>query len=229
MRDTIIKGAGNSRLLKSVPNALTIYPTHEALMQAVSTSGWPVDLLGLQAAGVEQMGTDLNKANLLSDAAETAIWGNAANRTPDAALKQLRSLIATAQNTANGRANIQVVSYVGTGVYAEIKTLTFSVVPKILMVFFENGHLSYMIPGVYTSGAAVCDYSTLGTEFDIETGLGFFDNSNRFYRSNKKSADGKTYSWRGVTDYESNQGQKDTAITWSFNVSGKKYTFIAIS
>ena len=75
MRDTIIKGAGNSRLLKSVPNALTLYPTHEALMQALATSGLPIDLLGLQAAGVEQMGTDLNKATLLSDAAETAIWG----------------------------------------------------------------------------------------------------------------------------------------------------------
>ena len=136
MRDTIIKGAGNSRLLKSVPNALTLYPTHEALMQALATSGLPIDLLGLQAAGVEQMGTDLNKANLLTDATETAIWGNTANRTPDAALKQLRSLIATAQNTANGRSRIQAVSYVGTGVYGEIKTLTFSAVPKILMVFF---------------------------------------------------------------------------------------------
>lgn len=75
MKDTIIKGAGNSRLLKSVPNVLTLYPTYESFVQALATSGLPIDLLGLQAAGVEQMGTDLNKATLLSDAAETAIWG----------------------------------------------------------------------------------------------------------------------------------------------------------
>lgn len=89
MRDTIIKGAGNSRLLKSVPNALTLYPTYESFVQALATVGLPIDLLGLQAAGVEQMGTDLNKANLLSDATETAIWGNATDRTINDTLLKL--------------------------------------------------------------------------------------------------------------------------------------------
>ena len=107
MKDTIIKGAGNSRLLKSVPNVLTLYPTYESFVQALATSGLPIDLLGLQAAGVEQMGTDLNKANLLSNATETAIWGNAANRTPNQALSELAKLSTEAKQIGlNNRVSI---------------------------------------------------------------------------------------------------------------------------
>lgn len=39
-----------------------------------------------------QVGTALNKATFLDDAAEIAIWGSAANRTPSEALKKLQSL-----------------------------------------------------------------------------------------------------------------------------------------
>ena len=101
MKDTIIKGAGNSRTIKSVPNFSALYPTWESFRDAIGTNGIPIDLLGLAAAGVNQMGTALNKAALLSDSTASAIGGLGSDPTPDQALARLRTLITTAQNTAN--------------------------------------------------------------------------------------------------------------------------------
>ncbi len=70
MKETVIKGAGNSRSLRTVPNALTLYPTTQAMLQAMIDGTFPIDLGPLNPAGLVQRGTDLNPANLLSD--ETA-------------------------------------------------------------------------------------------------------------------------------------------------------------
>lgn len=138
MKDTIIKGSGNSRTIKTIPNGATIYPDFLTFIQAFATSGIPIDLLGLNAAGINQAGTDLNKANLLPDAVEQAIWGSAADRNVGQALQQLRSLITTAQSTANGRAKIQVGSYRGTDAYGNTyNSLTFDFAPKL--VFISSG------------------------------------------------------------------------------------------
>lgn len=132
MKDTVIKGAGNSRILGSVPNFLSLYPTYEDFAQALVMGTLPVDLSGPVASGCEVVGTSLNKASLLTDAVETAIWGSAANRTPNQALQQLRSLITTTQTNANGRATIKTGSYVGSGEMS--KSLHIGSTPKFLMV-----------------------------------------------------------------------------------------------
>ena len=103
MKDTIIKGSGNSRTIRTVPNGAALYPTYEAFIEALAAGTLPVDLGPLSAAGVEQMGTLLNKANLLSDSTETSIFGSAADRTVDAALLQLRD---TLELTQLGKAKV---------------------------------------------------------------------------------------------------------------------------
>ena len=70
MQDGIIKGTGNSRYLKSISNFLTQYPTYQDFVAALVAGTLPIDLNGVNETGWDQLGTALNKANLLSD--ETA-------------------------------------------------------------------------------------------------------------------------------------------------------------
>lgn len=84
MEDMVIKGTGNSRFLKTVADALTRYPTWESAVTAMVAGTFPIDLNGVNPAGVETMGTKLNKGNLLSDETAAAL-GNPA--TPNEALR----------------------------------------------------------------------------------------------------------------------------------------------
>jgi len=86
MKDGVIKGNGNSRYLKTVENALSLYSNYEAFMQAFIAGTLPVDFNGINAAGWSTQGTPLNKATLLDDNTEVTIWGNSANRTVNEAL-----------------------------------------------------------------------------------------------------------------------------------------------
>lgn len=101
MTDVIIKGDGTSRTLKTVENALELYPTWPDALRAMIDGTFLIDLGNLRSAGVSRMPTPLNKANLLTDATERAIWGSANDRSVDAALAQLRTQNATAQATAD--------------------------------------------------------------------------------------------------------------------------------
>lgn len=67
MKDFVPLGSGDSRYLKSVSNFKTLYPTFEAFSNALIAGTLPIDLNGVNPAGVAQMGTPLNKANLLTD------------------------------------------------------------------------------------------------------------------------------------------------------------------
>lgn len=97
MKNTVIKHTGNSRRIRTAPGL-----TAEKLLELLtSDEGLPVDILGLDPAGCEVVGTELVKANLLTDDTETAIWGDAKDRTIDQALAQLRTLVSTAQAAAN--------------------------------------------------------------------------------------------------------------------------------
>lgn len=137
MQDAIIKGTGNSRYLKSVSNFATLYPTYADFVQALVEGTLPIDLNGINAAGFTQTGTALNKANLLSDSTETAIFGNTGNRTVDATLSKLLDAIQTVDGRA---AKIQVGSYVGTGTYGESNpcSLTFNAKPQIVSIVLSN-------------------------------------------------------------------------------------------
>lgn len=67
MQDGIIKGLGNSRWLKSSIGNTT---TWQQFLSSLIAGTLPIDLNGINETGWDQLGTALNKANLLSD--ETA-------------------------------------------------------------------------------------------------------------------------------------------------------------
>lgn len=125
MQDGIISGNGNSRYLKTVSTALGLYPTYEDFMAALIAGTFPIDLNGINTAGWTQQGTLLNKANLLTDATCSAL-GIAITSTPNDALSRIKNLIDSANANANTKIQMQIVSYVGTGVYGQSNPCTIS-------------------------------------------------------------------------------------------------------
>ena len=67
MTDGVIKGSGNSRYLKTVSNAKTLYPTYDDFLAALIAGTLPIDLNGINPAGWKQQGTPLDKGSLLKD------------------------------------------------------------------------------------------------------------------------------------------------------------------
>ena len=93
MQDAIMKGIGNSRYLKTVGEALSLYPTYEDFMQAMVTGIFPVDFNGINKDGWTQLGTLLNKANLLSDTVISTLGlSTGVNSTPNDAFNVLANI-----------------------------------------------------------------------------------------------------------------------------------------
>ena len=85
MKDSILKGTGNSRFLKSAVPAGTSWADALAMLQAGT---FPIDFNGINAEGFQQVGTPLNKANLLKDATAAQI-GLPPSTTPDGMFQAL--------------------------------------------------------------------------------------------------------------------------------------------
>jgi len=93
VQDAIMKGNGNSRYLKTVGEALSLYPTYEDFMQAMVTGIFPVDFNGINKDGWTQLGTLLNKANLLSDTVISTLGlSTGVNSTPNDAFNVLANI-----------------------------------------------------------------------------------------------------------------------------------------
>lgn len=92
MQDGIIKGTGNSRYLKSISNFLTQYPTYQDFVTALVAGTLPIDLNGINETGWDQLGTALNKANLLSDETAAAL-GLPNTAVPDDAFNTLADTV----------------------------------------------------------------------------------------------------------------------------------------
>lgn len=101
MLDAITNGEGNSRYLKSVSDFLTLYPTYEALVDALVAGTLPIDLNGINEEGWAQLGTALDKANLLTDAT-AALMELGPEATPNEMFAALanRIILGTADLTA---------------------------------------------------------------------------------------------------------------------------------
>nr|WP_326184282.1 hypothetical protein [uncultured Oscillibacter sp.] len=67
MKDSVIKGTGNSRYLKSIADFLTQYPTYQDFAAALAAGTLPIDLNGINPEGFHQVGDALDKENLLQD------------------------------------------------------------------------------------------------------------------------------------------------------------------
>lgn len=85
MIDSVLKGSGNSRFLKSAVPAGTSWADVLAMLQAGT---FPIDFNGINAEGFQQVGTPLNKANLLKDATAAQI-GLPPSTTPDGMFQAL--------------------------------------------------------------------------------------------------------------------------------------------
>lgn len=88
-----MKGSGNSRYLKTVGEALSLYPTYEDFLQAMISGTFPVDFNGINKDGWTQLGTPLNKANLLSDTVISTLGlSTGVNSTPNDAFNVLANI-----------------------------------------------------------------------------------------------------------------------------------------
>ena len=85
MIDSVLKGSGNSRFLKSAVPAGTSWADALAMLQAGT---FPIDFNGINTEGFQQVGTPLNKANLLKDATAAQI-GLPPSTTPDGMFRAL--------------------------------------------------------------------------------------------------------------------------------------------
>lgn len=88
MIDSVLKGTGNSRFLKSAVPAGTSWADALAMLQAGT---FPIDFNGINTEGFQQVGTPLNKANLLKDATAAQI-GLPPSTTPDGMFQALAAL-----------------------------------------------------------------------------------------------------------------------------------------
>ncbi|MEM5766875.1 MAG: hypothetical protein AAGU32_01060 [Bacillota bacterium] len=139
MQDNIMAGTGNSRYLKSVSNFMSLYPTYADFVAALVAGTLPIDLNGINAAGWAQVGTALNKANLLTDAT-AALINTLTSTTPSTVNAALSAITSKTQTLWNGRVQIATGSYTGTGTYgsANKRSLTFAAPPKFVVVYKIN-------------------------------------------------------------------------------------------
>ncbi len=94
MKDGIIAETGNSRYLRSIAGFLQAYPTYEAFAAALIAGTMPIDWNGKNPDGWAQQGTELNKANLLTDAT-AALMDLGPEATPNEMLAALANKLTT--------------------------------------------------------------------------------------------------------------------------------------
>lgn len=218
MQDTIIKGTGNSRTLKSVSNFTSLYPTYDAFAAALVAGTLPIDIGALVAAGVSQTGTALNKASLLTDTTATNL-GLTSTATLNNALNKLRLLIEALDTEVGERAEVVTGEYIGTGKFgvSNPNRLTFSFAPKIAgipaNVTTDNTSFSFHPPmqGYFW----LLQSNELTTSYQELRGFGIVSGSSTIY--GRKSSDGKTIEWYSSSDYYN-----------QFNNSNRKYYYFAI-
>lgn len=99
MYDSVPKGTGNSRFLKSVSDFMEKYPTYQDFAAALVAGTMPVDI-GLNADGWLVLGMALAKMNLLRDETGEALGlENPAEATVDDAFQAVRSRLIGAEKS----------------------------------------------------------------------------------------------------------------------------------
>ena len=158
---------------------------------------------------VEQVKGAYTKQQILSNAT-VALYGLGASAVPDDVLATARSLISTAQSTADSKCKIVSGSYVGTGTYGKDNknSLTFDSPPKMLIITspgstFANNIRSYDLL-LYIFG------------FDGLAPSTFTNKSDGFYMVTI-SGSGNTVSWysTGSAEYQLNK----SGVTYDYIVA----------
>ena len=168
MIDSVLKGTGNSRFLKSAVPAGTSWADALAMLHSGT---FPIDFNGINTEGFQQVGTPLNKANLLKDATAAQI-GLPPSTTPDGMFRALgntgelhvwRKTVVNASEKPAGytlgigeKTTLIIKSLYGSGTqYANVEYGNACAV-------YDNGE-AYITNSTTTSNFIVTDSSTLAT------------------------------------------------------------------
>lgn len=160
MKDSIIKGTGNSRKLRtSLPEGTT----WEEALQLLIAGEFPIDLAGIDPDGFDVVGTPLNVQNLLSHEVETLLGLDHENSTVSNALKALRNPL-----------HMYRTNYIGDGTTAN-NTRTFQVPgqPVVLFIVRQNTNSdvwrSYlgMRTAIYGTGTAQSSITWLSSAVSV--------------------------------------------------------------
>lgn len=184
MQDQIIKGTGNSRFLKSsIPENITF----EQFVSLLRAGTFPMDFNGINDAGIEQLGTPINKTTLLKNSTVTKL-GLAGNDftdvTVDDALAEL-SLFAQlkAGEVSGSTTDVNIYSrslnmefpmpyvisgtYVGTGTAGSANPTVINyggeITPKAIIVQHSNNSNYYMISNYNAERAKTYHHSNDST------------------------------------------------------------------
>lgn len=161
MIDSVLKGTGNSRFLKSAVPAGTSWADALAMLQAGT---FPIDFNGINTEGFQQVGTPLNKANLLKDATAAQI-GLPPSTTPDGMFQALGNTgeLHVWRKTVKNAADVPAGYNLGT------KTT------KTILNTNDNSHGSSAI--YYSSSVSVSDSGTVSLKNPTTTGVDIYTSS----------------------------------------------------
>lgn len=208
MQDGIIKGTGNSRYLKSVQNFLNLYPTYQSFVEALVDGTLPIDFNGINTAGWNQIGTALNKANLLSDAT-ASLLGLTNSATPDDGLEALAN---------RAIAGIKVIqgSYTGQDYAAYDEP---SEVPRRTISIGATPFLVFLFRGVDTENIFWVKKENQSLAFN-----GASSGYNAFRFTDFGTVDGGFEIGRTDADYNSSSGSQ---ARYGSDYGGTVYTYFA--
>lgn len=131
-------------------NKATLLKDSTAAALGLSDDALPDDALNELKALVDKSQTAANLAQSRADdtftkaqtltAATASLYGLGSSAVPNDVLSKIRSLITTAQSTADQKARIATGSYTGTGTYGASNpcSLTFPFVPKLVFIQSNN-------------------------------------------------------------------------------------------
>lgn len=199
MQDGIIKGTGNSRYLKSIADFLTQYPTYNDFAAALVAGTLPIDLNGINETGWEQLGTALNKANLLSDDTVQSLGNLLDPVTPEQpvpteALKGIANFING--DSFSKRTLLNSATYEGTTITIDTADLDFNVVYCLdlkayvegandnlgSLSFAKEGSINTRRYGYFTSNGAG---SRSNSQLNLSLGSGFGINIKMYFLIDK--------------------------------------------
>ena len=204
MIDSVLKGTGNSRFLKSAVPAGTSWADALAMLQAGT---FPIDFNGINTEGFQQVGTPLNKANLLKDATAAQI-GLPSTTTPDGMFQALgntgelhvwKKTVVTAAEIPAGytlgsaEANV-VIAEINNGYGNYEVTITYgtSVHVSDAGIASSSGTTSFNTLGILTWGDGSNRVNTLRGKFcKVSSGQGTVE-SRLFYVPNNATLTYKT-------------------------------------
>lgn len=161
MIDSVLKGTGNSRFLKSAVPAGTSWADALAMLQAGT---FPIDFNGINTEGFQQVGTPLNKANLLKDATAAQI-GLPPSTTPDGMFQALG-------NTGElhvWRKTVKNAEDIPAGYNLGAKTTK--------TILNTNGNSSGSSAIYYSSSVSVSDSGTVSLKNPTTTGVDIYTSS----------------------------------------------------